>query len=329
MSEMSKINKLNDANADAIVDTNTNAKIMDFDAIIYHGPCPDGTGGLWCACHYKPIKTRYACKAGVDPQGDYTGKNVIFVDLCPKIDYLLNLVGIAKNVVILDHHKSSYQMMIDNAHLIVHIPNLFIEFDMNRSGCQMAWDYFFPNVPRPFFIDYMADRDLWLFKLPKSKEINVGLWELGYIDSYDLNKMTLLLENPDEKKAYLENAGNFFEVSNKKEIDIGIANAFEAKMNYNNNTYRIWLGGNIVPSLRSELGNALCTKSFKDGTLPDFSATWQYDPKSDEWWISLRGVSSRSPDLSAMSKSFGGGGHILAAGFTIKSVKGLKEVFIY
>ena len=105
--------------------------------------------------------------------------------------------------------------------------------------------------------------------------------------------------------------------------------AFEAKMNYNNNTYRIWLGGNIVPSLRSELGNALCTKSFKDGTLPDFSATWQYDPKSDEWWISLRGVSSRSPDLSAMSKSFGGGGHILAAGFTIKSVKGLKEVFIY
>ena len=45
-------------------------KIKDFDAIIYHGPCSDGTGGLWAACHYKPIKNRYACKAGFNPQGD-------------------------------------------------------------------------------------------------------------------------------------------------------------------------------------------------------------------------------------------------------------------
>ena len=305
-------------------------KVKDFDAIIYHGPCADGTGGLWCACYYKPIKTRYACKAGYSPQGDYTDMNVIFVDLCPKIDYLLELVTKAKYVVILDHHKSSEKIILDNSEILSQISNLHIEFDMKRAGCQMAWDYFFDNSTRPFFIDYMGDRDLWTWTLPASKEINTGLWHLGYIDSYDLSKLTGLLVKPEKKIHYLESIGKIIGTVNKKEVDIGALNAIEAKMIWNENTYRIWLGGNINPVLRSDLGNVLCSKQFKDGTFPDFSACWQYDPKSDEWWISLRGIESYSPDLSVLSTSFNGGGHPMASGFTIKSSnKGLKEIFIY
>ena len=314
-------------------------KLKDFDAIIYHGPCPDGTGGLWASCYYKPITNRYACKAGTNPQGDYTQMNVIFVDLCPRIDYLLDLVKIAKNVVILDHHKSSEQMILDNKELLICIQNLYIEFDMKRSGCQMAWDYFFDSQPRPFFIDYMGDRDLWTWKLPSSREINTALWELGYIDSYDLTKLTGLMENSDDKIKYLESSGKFIEAGNKREINIGLSNAIEAKMIYGDKTYRLWLGGNINPVLRSDLGNALCSKPFKDGTMPDFSACWQFDPKSEEWWISLRGVPNRSPDLSVLSSSYGGGGHPMASGITIKPIKnnsdennkglGLRDIFIY
>ena len=305
-------------------------KIKNFDAIIYHGPCADGTCGLWCACYYKPIEKRYACKAGINPNGDYTGLNVIFVDICPKIDYLLDLVNKAKNVVILDHHKSSHQMILENKSILHTIPNLLIEFDMNKSGCQMAWDYFFDNSQRPFFIDYIGDRDLWAWKLYSSKEINTALWELGYIDSYDLTKLTGLLENSNEKLKYLESSGKFIESGNKREIDIASTNAIEVQMMWNKKIFRIWLGGNINPALRSDFGNILCSKPFKDGTLPDFSAVWLYDPKPDEWWISFRGVESRSPDLSIISSSFGGGGHRMAAGITIKSPsKGLKEIFIY
>lgn len=304
-------------------------KIKDFDAIIYHGPCPDGTGGLWAACHYKPIKNRYACKAGQNPQGDYTNMNVIFVDICPKIDYLLELVKISKYVVILDHHKSSEQLILNNSSLLSSISNLHIEFDMERSGCQMSWDYFFDFQPRPFFINYMGDRDLWTWKMPLSREINSALWELGYIDSYDLSKLTGLLENSEEKIKYLESTGKFIEIFNKKQIDIGLSNAVEASLILNNNTYRIWLGGNVNPVLRSELGNALCSKTFKDGTLPDFSACWQYDPKTDEWWVSFRGVPIRSPDLSILATYFGGGGHPMASGITIKSQMGFREIFKY
>ena len=305
-------------------------KIKDFDAIIYHGPCSDGTCGLWCSCHYKPIKNRYACKAGCNPQGDYTGMNVIFVDICPKIDYLLDLTNKAKYVVILDHHKSSEKIIQDNQSLLSTKSNLYIEFDMTRSGCQMAWDYFFDFQPRPFFIDYIGDRDLWTWKLPSSREINTGLWELGYIDPYDLTKLTGLMENSEEKMSQIELSGKYIEIGNQKEVEIASANAIEASITIENKTYKIWLGGNINPSLRSNLGNALCLKKFKNGTMPDFSACWQYDPNTDEWWISLRGVPERSPDLSVISSKFGGGGHPLASGITIKSSqKGLKEIFIY
>lgn len=309
-----------------------NNKVKDFDAIIYHGPCSDGTCGLWCACHYKPIKTRFACKAGSNPTGDYSGMNIIFIDICPKIDYLLELVKVAKYVVVLDHHKSSQQMIQSNNELLSSIPNLLIEFDMERSGCQMAWDYFFDNRPRPFFIDYIGDRDLWTWKLSESKEVNTALFDLGYIDSYNLDKMTGLMEDSESKLKELKSVGSLIETGNKRQIDIAISNAIEASMIWNNTIFRVWLAGNINPVLRSDLGNALCSKSFKDGSSPDFSACWQYDPKSDEWWVSLRGVPSRSPDLSIIASSFGGGGHPMASGITIKSkpdYKGLREIFVY
>lgn len=305
-------------------------KIKNFDAIIYHGPCSDGTGGLWCACYYSEIKTRYACKAGENPKGDYTGMNVIFVDICPKIEYLLELVKVAKFVVILDHHKSSEQMIKDNSIQLSSISNLNIIFDMKRSGCQMSWDYFFDNKPRPFFIDYMGDRDLWTWKLPFSKEINTALLELGYISSYDLTRMTELLEDSQSKIENLKYMGTFYECANKRQIDICIATSIETQIIIEKKTYRVWLGGNINPNLRSDLGNALCNKAFKDGSYPDFSACWQFDPKLNQWWISFRGVDGRSPDLSVLASKFGGGGHQLASSITIEnSSKGLKKIFIY
>ena len=96
-----------------------------------------------------------------------------------------------------------------------------------------------------------------------------------------------------------------------------------------NKNYDVWLAGNVNPALRSEICNTLCSVPFNDGNLPDFTAFWEYNPKKDEWWISLRGVETKSPDLSVISNLFGGGGHSMASGFTIKSTKGLRENFLF
>ncbi len=223
---------------------------------------------------------------------------------------------------------NSEQMIKDNEQQFNKIDNLYIEFDMDRSGCQITWDYFSENKERPFFVDYIADRDLWKWTLPNSKEINNAMFNLNYINPYDLTKITQLLENIEEKKEYLKTYGSIVESINEKEIKIGLSNAVEATMTIDDKKYKIWLGGNISHGLRSEFGNKLCYKQFKNGDLPDFSVIWMYSPNNDEWWINLRGLDS-GPDLSVISKKFGGGGHKNASGLTIKHKDGLRHLFEY
>ena len=33
---------------------------------------------------------------------------------------------------------------------------------MTRCGCQIAWDAFYEGEPRPMFIDYIGQGDLWI-----------------------------------------------------------------------------------------------------------------------------------------------------------------------
>lgn len=304
--------------------------IKNFDTIVYHDPCSDGTGGLWASCYYKEIKNHCPCKAGSNPTNDFTLMNIIFIDVCPSVEYILKLVKIANYVVILDHHKSAEEKIKNSLIDFSLINNLYIEFDMNRSGCQMAWDYFFDSIPRPFFIDYMADQDLLTWKLENSKEINTALWSLGYINSQDLTKMNNLMENPEEKIKYLVSAGKIINSANQREIQIAISNAIEGKLFCNNKTFRIWLCGNVNPVLRSDLACQLCLIQFNDGSLPDFTVCWQYEQKTKEWNISLRGIAGNSPDLSEIALYYGGGGHPLSSGFNIKyPLQLLSDVFIF
>ncbi len=90
-------------------------KNKNFNAIVYHGQsCSDGTCSLWCAKQFSEINNCYPCDAGKDPIAKFDDLNVLFVDLCPSYDYLVDLVKKAKSVTILDHHKSSEQICFTN-----------------------------------------------------------------------------------------------------------------------------------------------------------------------------------------------------------------------
>jgi nanoRNase/pAp phosphatase (c-di-AMP/oligoRNAs hydrolase) len=140
--------------------------------------------------------------------------------------------------------------------------------------------------------------------------------------------LTSLLNNSDAKQE-LYITGHCIEIKKKKEIEIATSNAFECKMVVDDKIYNVWLGGNINPTLRSDLGNELCNKTFENGNLPDFAVCWYYELKKNEWWISLRGKNNISPDLTLIAGKFGGGGHHLASGFTIYNFENFKNVFIF
>ena len=302
--------------------TNTPA---NFDIIVFHTQCPDGISALWAADFYKEIPVKVACRAGVEPNlEDYTNKSICFVDICPTFEYLIKISKDVKYILILDHHKTTIDM--HNKLNKLEIPyNIQFILDFDRAGCQITWDYFFPEKSqRPWFIDYVADRDLWAWKLESSKAINTALYDNDFFDSNDLTKLTSLVAFNAGEINKLIDLGNIVLKLNKKELDYCSYKAMEAEFIVENKTYNVWLG-TCSSNLRSDLGNILANKKNLNGELLDFAAIWRYEPKYDEWVISLRGHTD-SPDLSMICGHFGGGGHAKASGFVIKN-KPLLEIF--
>lgn len=287
--------------------------IPKIDVLVYHEKCSDGIASAWIVKKYSNnIGEILPCKAGssIDVK-KYYGKTILFVDICPPWE---NTSSLATNnkLIIMDHHKSAK----DGFDLNGISPNIEFIFDMNRSGCQIVWDNLFEGI-RPWFIDYIADRDLWKWKLPDSKFINLALFHNREINFEGLDK---LMENKDEGLLNkLAEKGKMIDEIQTKELEFEESRSVVAKMCIGEVVYIVKLG-TIIPYLRSDLGNRLTKKMIVDEKgvkrLPDFSAIWTYDISSSEWWISLRGHDT-SPDLSVLSKKLGGGGHPKASGFTI------------
>jgi uncharacterized protein len=108
---------------------------------------------------------------------------------------MVALLERAQRVVVLDHHKTS----MDEMDKIPANPKLDSDFDMERSGATVTWDWFHPCKPRTI-VRYAEDHDLWRFALPHSKEIRQWLCMWDYsIEQWD--EAAEILENPDSSEA--------------------------------------------------------------------------------------------------------------------------------
>lgn len=291
---------------------------LTFDIIIFHTWCPDGVTGLWCAHHFAKDNKfkKLGIVAGGVPYGNFTDKKIIFIDVSPDINWLLKNLKVANKVTILDHHKSTFIELKENEKVLSIFNNLELILDIKRSGCQIAWDYFFPNIDRPWFINYVADQDLWTWKLQNSKEINTVLSFNNYIDQNNLSKLDLLLSYDKVQKNQLINEGKQILTFKNKILSDELELSDEGKFILGDIIYSIQILGAITSDTKSELGNMLSEKLLNNGSLPDFGVVWDYDPRYNEWKLSLRG-NSISPDLSIIAKQLGGGGHVLASGITL------------
>jgi uncharacterized protein len=303
--------------------------MRDIQICYYHRGCSDGLAAAWCVkMKYGNVKLIpiYPAEEKLS-KSDYRKKSVIFVDVCCHEKTLKKVCKKATSVLILDHHET-YKEILESFKK----DNLTTVFDMDRAGCQIAWDYFnktqkHQKKKRPWFLDYIADRDLWKWELPNSKLVNIGLYHFGHItlNSFDiLNNQT-----PKETKKFIAEllpGAIIIDRQNKKVIGMAARYANNVTMKVGKKTYSVWLS-TISRSLKSDLGNELAMKILPNGSDPDFSAIWTYDFKSNEWWISLRGVDEKV-NLSKVSKKLGGGGHPNAASFTISGGKTLHDFFI-
>ena len=271
--------------------------------VIYHNPCMDGFTAAWVASKFNPKPTdQYIPAKYGDPVPNVESQDVLIVDYSYPRDVMEEMYEKAKSLVVLDHHKSAEQNCkgLD-----------FCQFDMNRSGAGMAWDFLFPDQPRPALVNYVEDRDLWRFSLPGSRAAT------AYISSF-----ARTIDNWDLLANDLENHFNYvvvpqggailrFEEQKVREI---ATEARERFVPYKPNEGYNILSCNCPYQFASEVGEYLYTQNPER----PFVATYFDRGDGKQQW-SLRSASS-GLDVSEVAKEYGGGGHAHAAGFVLGEV---------
>ena len=273
--------------------------------VIYHKGCTDGMVAAWCFwSEWGDSMEYYAASYGNQPP-DVFGRDVYLVDFCYPFATMQALCEVAKSVILLDHHASALE---DVAFLKAE------NFDMShcslkKSGARIAWDYvgwelMRPNLEPPQLLLHVQDRDLWKFELEFTKEITLAL------HSYEMTFETYnnLMHMPIE---LLRDEGRILERKNKIDIQRLLKSS---KRNLNIAGWDVPVV-NAPPMYASELGNLLSEDA-------PFAATY-YDTK-DLRIFSLR--SNGEFDVTTIAKQFGGGGHLGAAGFSVKRNHTLAKV---
>lgn len=256
---------------------------------IYHGNCADGFGAAWAVRKAMPDAEFYPATYQAPPP-DVTEKRVVMVDFSYKRPVLLDMASKAESILILDHHKSAAEDLVD-------LPaNVVAVFDMERSGAMMAWQHFFPDAPPPRLIEHIQDRDLWRFALPGTREIQANVFSYPY----DFGVWDALMSADVET---LRSEGAAIERKHHKDI------AELVKVTKR----RMVIGGFDVP-----VANLPYTLSSDAGHLmaqgEPFAACYWDTP--DGRVFSLRS-NEAGQDVSAIAKTYGGGGHRNAAGFQV------------
>jgi hypothetical protein len=133
---------------------------------LYHDPCSDGFTAAWVIQARWPscemIPARY--QAGALP--DVAGKHVLLVDFSYKRDDLIQIASEAASVTILDHHLSAQR----DLEPLLASGMILGQFDMERSGAMMAWNFAYPDMVPPLLVQYVQDRDLWTWAWPTPRK---------------------------------------------------------------------------------------------------------------------------------------------------------------
>ena len=291
---------------------------------IYHSPCADGFTGAWVV--NRAFKGEVDFHPGVygESPPNVAGRDVILVDFSYKRPVLTSLlqsddVRQANTILVLDHHKTA---AADLDGLMAPGEGFYkgdgwrpdcwragweqtdewpvrSVFDMERSGAQIAWDFFFPREPRPLLVDYVGDRDLWRFALPLSREVNAYVFAYEYKFA-EWDHLDRQLRNYRDVQNVADLGGA---IERKHHKDVAeLVKVCERTM---------IIGGYAVPvanipyTLTSDAGH-LMAKGER------FAACYWDTPNGRVF--SLRST-DEGLDVSLIAKGYGGGGHRNASGF--------------
>lgn len=265
--------------------------------VIYHADCTDGAGAAYAAWTALGESAEYIPAHYGNEPPDVTDKVVYVLDFSYPRAVLLGMKAKAKSLLVLDHHKTAEADLKDLD---------FAVFDMDRSGCMIAWGHFAGGFP-PKALVFIQDRDLWQFKFPETRDFCAGLRramkdfrDIHYLDTEETIALGAAINAEfDRDLDTLEKRAHTFMV-------------------YADGVKRFGLAVNAPAKYASELGNRLAKRSNTAGLV------YSYDGFRKEWQYSLRST-DEGLDVSSIAKLYGGGGHRNAAGFARKDTPDFGE----
>lgn len=264
---------------------------------IYHGNCADGFGAALAVWLRFGNSVEFVAGHYGDTPPNCTGHHVLLVDFSYKLPELELILEQAESVAILDHHKTAeadIQPLLDAG-------KIQGEFDIDRSGAAMTWDWCFPDEDRPRLIEHIQDRDLWQFNLEGTREITAVLF--SYDQDFYVWKGILGALEDDEGRESILRIGQALRRKHMKDVREAI----------DLTKRRMLICGYSVPVANvpyifaSDAGNIMA-----EGEL--FAASYVDTPEGRKF--SLRSKDT-GMDVSEIAKRFGGGGHARAAGFQV------------
>lgn len=265
--------------------------------IVYHAHCADGVGAAWAAsCEFsyaEVIPAGYQKELSEEFLQSITNAVVLIVDFSFDADNMRRICEKAKYVELLDHHVTALQKLVDFKAENFDMSSCKIE----RSGCGIVWEWLHGNEPMPPLLAHVEDRDLWLFKLPDTKQVMAGFFsyemKLDVFDHYAYRTEPLKAAGEVALRIEQKHINSIIKQC-KREVTIG--------------DYKIALV-NCNGMFASELGSQLATEY-------QIVVTY-FDDEDHARKFSLR--SKGNINVSNICKYFGGGGHKNAAGFVAAS----------
>jgi len=264
--------------------------------VLSHGFCYDGISAAWVAWKVFGDKAQYTpCVYGNPLPQIEKGDEVYILDFSFPRQVLLDWEKICKKIVLLDHHRTAEADLKG-------LP--FVTFNMEKSGALLAYEYFYPNKPTPWLIQHVSDRDLWKFKLDKSRAFHSYLKSHRF-DFKIWDEINNEMESGQEARDLIYAKGEAIE-KYQNQIVQNTVDGFS------------WVG--YLDRHRVAICNATCDwseigeyllKKFPD---VEFSVSY-WDTADGKRQYSLR--SNSDFDVSEFAKTKGGGGHAKAAGFIL------------
>ena len=249
-------------------------------------------------------------KANIDSK-----TTVYCVDFAFNKELTLELCKLAEKVTVLDHHKTAHENLHD---LKTHY-NFYFIYDVEKSGASIVRDYCKQHLDLYLRINFkqkeilnkvvnmVEDRDLWLFKLPMTKEFAEYIF--AYMQPNDIDKMSIIL--------FKYSFDNLKEICQMGEIIMNYKdNIIEKKLKsyvpvyFHVDNTKLLIINETQPDLVSQLGNELCKKYNIPVCLYNISGSESSNELSVA--LSFRSMDHLEP-VDVIARLFSGGGHRNAA----------------